>query len=70
MTGSDSNEDRVAMLARDVRVLLEQVLEQVRSCNWEAASSRATDLVVAARRVQNEVDFRSMNEWLDRAKSA
>jgi hypothetical protein len=70
MTGPDASERGVVTLARDVRVVLEQVLEQVRNGDWEAASLRAVDLVVAARRVQNEIDFCSMNEWLERAKTA
>jgi len=70
MTGSEPIEDRAAALARDVRAALEQLVEQVRDGNWEAASCRAMDLVAASRRVQTEVDFCSMNEWLERAKTA
>jgi len=70
MTVPDPIDRRVEPLADDIRRLLEQVLEQTRQCRWDAASRHGAALVDATRRLQNEVDFCSMNEWLERAKTA
>jgi hypothetical protein len=70
MTGPNSIERRVEVLADDIRRLLEQVVEQARERRWDAASRHGAALVDATRRLQNEVDFCSMNEWLERAKTA
>ena len=70
MMVSDPVQDRMTTAAEDVRRLLEQVLEQSREGRWQAASRLAAALVDVSKRLQNEVDFCSMNEWLERAKSA
>lgn len=66
----DPVQSRMTTAAEDLRRLLEAVLEQSREGRWQAASRQAAALVDVSRRLQNEVDFCSMNEWLERAKSA
>jgi hypothetical protein len=70
MTRPEPIERRLEALAEDVRRLLDEVLEQAREREWQAASRQTAALVDASRRLQNEADFRSMSEWLERAKSA
>jgi hypothetical protein len=65
-----SNAPDVQLLADQIRLLLEQLLEQSRGADWLAASRRALALVEASRAVQAEIDFQAMQVWLDKAKAA
>jgi hypothetical protein len=57
-------------MAVELRLALEQVLEQAHHRDWHAASRSVLALVAASRSIQTEVDFQVMKSWLDKAKTA
>jgi hypothetical protein len=57
-------------LAGAVHSAVRDVLADAARADWSAASRRVLALVHAARRLETEVDFHYMSEWLERAKKA
>jgi hypothetical protein len=70
MGRANTPEERLAELADEVWEVLQQVVVEGRRGDWEAASRTMLALAQASRRVQHEIDFQTMNRWLDRAREA
>ncbi|MFL5300697.1 MAG: hypothetical protein ACJ79R_10180 [Anaeromyxobacteraceae bacterium] len=70
MTRLEAPGVRVQAVADELRAVLEQVLAEAGKGDWLAASHRVEALVESARRVQTEVDFRTMSEWLEKTYAA
>lgn len=67
---SNPPSEELEALADAVHEAVRDVLADASRGDWNAASRRVLVMIHAARRLETEVDFHYMSEWLDKAKRA